>query len=91
MRAIQAKRAGGPEVLELVDLPDPVAGPGEVLVKTAAAGINFIDTYRRGGMYPMPFPHVPGSEGAGVVTAVGDDVTDLAVGDIVAWNDSPAS
>ena len=58
MRAIQAQRAGGPEVLELVDLPDPTPGPGEVLVKTAAAGINFIDTYRRGGMYPMPFPHV---------------------------------
>jgi len=91
MRAIQAQRAGGPEVLELVELPDPTPGPGELLVKTAAAGINFIDTYRRGGMYPMPFPHVPGSEGAGVVTAVGDDVTDLAVGDLVAWNDSPES
>jgi NADPH2:quinone reductase len=91
MRAIQAVRAGGPEVLDLVDLPDPVAGPGEVLVRASAAGINFIDTYRRGGMYPMPFPHVPGSEGAGVVTTVGDGVTDLAVGDRVAWADSPDS
>lgn len=91
MRAIQAVRAGGPEVLELVDLPDPTPGPGEVLVKSAVAGINFIDTYRRGGMYPMPFPHIPGSEGAGVVTAVGDGVTDLAVGDRVAWADSSES
>lgn len=91
MRAIQAIRAGGPEVLELADLPDPTPGPGEVLVKTAAAGINFVDTYRRGGMYPMPFPHVPGSEGAGVVVALGDDVVDLAVGDTIAWSDAPAS
>lgn len=91
MRAIQAQRAGGPEVLELVELPDPTPGPGEVLVRTAAAGVNFIDTYRRGGMYPMPFPHVPGSEGAGVVTEVAEDVADLAVGDVVAWNDSPTS
>ena len=91
MRAIQAVRAGGPEVLELVDLPDPIPAAGEVLVKSAAAGINFIDTYRRGGMYPMPFPHIPGSEGAGVVTAVGDGTTDLAVGDRVAWADSPES
>lgn len=91
MRAIQAQRAGGPDVLELVDLPDPTPGPGEVLVKAAAAGINFIDTYRRGGVYPMPFPHTPGDEGAGVVVAVGDDVTDLAEGDRVAWADSPGS
>ena len=91
MRAIQAQRAGGPDVLELVDLPDPTPGPGEVLVRAAAAGINFIDTYRRGGVYPMPFPHTPGDEGAGVVVAVGDDVTDLAEGDRVAWADSPGS
>lgn len=91
MRTIQAKRAGGPDVLELVDVPDPAPGPGEVLVRAAAAGINFIDTYRRGGVYPMPFPHTPGDEGAGVVVAVGDDVTDLAEGDRVAWADSPGS
>lgn len=91
MRAIQAQRAGGPDVLKLVDVPDPAPGPGEVLVKAAAAGINFIDTYRRGAVYPMPFPHTPGDEGAGVVVAVGDDVTDLAEGDRVAWADSPGS
>jgi NADPH2:quinone reductase len=91
MRAIQAVRAGGSEVLKLIDLPDPAPSRGEVLVESAAAGINFIDTYRRGGVYPMPFPHVPGDEGAGVVTALGEGVTDLAVGDRVAWADSPGS
>ena len=91
MRAIQAMRAGGPDVLELVDLPDPRPGPGELLVRTAAAGINFVDTYRRGGMYPMPFPHIPGSEGAGVVVALGDGVTDWAAGATIAWSDCPAS
>ncbi|PKQ23462.1 MAG: NADPH:quinone reductase [Actinobacteria bacterium HGW-Actinobacteria-5] len=91
MRAIQAGRAGGPDVLEPADLPEPTPGPGEVLVRTAAAGVNFIDTYRRSGAYPMPFPHIPGSEGAGTVTAVGDGVTDLSVGDPVAWADSPDS
>lgn len=91
MRAIQAMRAGGPDVLELVEVPEPSPAPGEVVVKASAAGINFIDTYRRGGVYPMPFPHIPGSEGAGTVTAVGDGVTDLAVGDTIAWADSPDS
>lgn len=91
MRAIQAMRAGGPDVLELVEVPEPSPGPGEVVVKATAAGINFIDTYRRSGMYPMPFPHVPGSEGAGTVTGVGEGVSDLAVGDTVAWADAPGS
>jgi NADPH2:quinone reductase len=91
MRAIQAREAGGPEVLELVELPDPTPGPGQVLVKVAAAGVNFIDTYRRGGVYPMPFPHVVGSEGAGEVVGLGVGVRDVAVGDHVAWSDAPAS
>ena len=91
MRAIQAVRAGGSDVLKLIDLPDPAPSAGEVLVRSAAAGVNFIDTYRRGGVYPMPFPHIPGDEGAGVVAALGDGVTDLAVGDKVAWADSPGS
>jgi len=91
MRAIQAREAGGPEVLELVELPDPTPGPGQVLVKVAAAGVNFVDTYKRGGIYPMPFPHVVGSEGAGEVVALGDGVTDVAVGDRVAWADAPDS
>lgn len=91
MRAIQASRAGGPDVLELVEMPDPEPGADEVLVRPAAVGINFIDTYRRSGKYPMPFPHVPGDEGAGVVVAVGRDVLDLVVGDRVAWADAPGS
>ena len=91
MRAIQAHQAGGPEVPELVEVPDPKPEPGEVLVRAAAAGINFIDTYRRGGIYPMPFPHTPGDEGAGVVVAVGEGVTDRAEGDRVAWVDAHGS
>jgi NADPH:quinone reductase len=91
MRAIHATQAGGPEVLSVVELPDPEPGPGEVLAELAAAGINFIDTYKRGGVYPMDFPHVPGAEGAGTVVAVGEGVTDLAVGDRIAWADAPGS
>lgn len=91
MRAIQAREAGGPDVLELVELPDPAPGPGQVLVEVAAAGVNFLDTYRRGGVYPMPFPHVVGSEGSGVVAALGDGVTGVAVGDRVAWSDQQGS
>ena len=71
MRAIRATAAGGPDVLSLDELPTPSPGPGEVLVRVAAAGVNFIDTYRRSGVYAMPFPHVVGSEGAGTVEASG--------------------
>ncbi|HEY0186078.1 MAG TPA: quinone oxidoreductase [Cellulomonas sp.] len=91
MLAITATAPGGPDVLDLVELDDPIAGPRDLLVRTAAAGVNFIDTYRRSGLYPMPFPHVVGSEGAGEVVAVGRDVTGFAVGDLVAWADAPSS
>ena len=91
MFAIQAMRQGGPEVLAYNELPDPVPGPGQVLVDVRAAGVNFIDTYRRGGMYPMPFPHIVGSEGAGTVAALGEGVSTVAVGDAVAWHDAPGS
>ncbi len=91
MRVIQAREVGSPDVLELVELPDPVPGPGQVLVKVAAAGVNFLDTYRRGGVYPMPFPHIVGSEGAGVVVGLGEGVTDLALGERVAWSDQSDS
>ncbi|MBO1753227.1 quinone oxidoreductase [Actinotalea sp. BY-33] len=90
MRAIQAMRAGGPEVLEVADVPEAPPGPGTVLVAVAAAGVNFIDTYRRSGTYPMPYPHVVGSEGAGTVVAVGAGVEGFAVGDRVAWVDGTA-
>lgn len=85
MRAIHAIKAGGPEVLTVVDLPEPPPGPGEVRVQVAAAGVNFIDTYRRSGVYPMEFPHISGAEGAGSVVEVGEAVTEFAVGDHVAW------
>lgn len=91
MRAIQAQRPGGPEVLQLVEIQDPTSGSGQVVVKVAAAGVNFIDTYRRCGVYPMAFPHVVGVEGAGEVVQVGEAVTDFTVGDLVAWSDGPGS
>lgn len=88
---VRALRAGGPEVLEYgpLDIADP--GPGEILVDVRAAGINFIDTYRRAGVYPMDYPHTVGSEGSGVVAAVGEGVTRWSVGDRVAWHDAPGS
>lgn len=95
MRAVQHTRTGGPEVLEAVDLPDPVPGPGEVLVRVEAVGVNFIDTYRRTGLYPVPLPHVPGTEGAGTVAALGDGVREtrpeLTEGARIAWVDAPSS
>ncbi|MCU1433211.1 MAG: Zn-dependent oxidoreductase, NADPH:quinone reductase [Actinotalea sp.] len=87
MRAILATAPGGPDVLSLTEVPEPRPALGELLVAVQAAGVNFIDTYRRSGVYPMEFPHGVGSEGAGVVTALGDGVQDVAVGDRVAWAD----
>jgi NADPH2:quinone reductase len=84
MRAVQVSEPGGPEVLSVtnVDLAEPK--PGDLIIETAAAGVNFIDTYQRGGLYPMEFPFVPGLECAGTVSAIGDGVTEFAVGDRVA-------
>jgi len=86
MRAIQIRKTGGPEVLQLVDLPKPEPKAGEVLVKIEAAGVNFIDTYLREGRYPAPLPFIPGQEAAGVVAALGDGVSGFAIGDRVAWS-----
>jgi NADPH2:quinone reductase len=83
MKAIQVKQHGGPEVLTLSDIETPAPGPGEALVEIAAAGINFIDVYLCTGLYPARLPMVPGSEGAGAVTAVGPDVTEVRIGDRV--------
>ena len=91
MRAIQISSAGGPDVLTPVELPDPQAGPGTLLVEVAAAGVNYIDTYQREGIYPMPLPYVPGLEGAGRVRAVGEGVTGFAVGERVAWAENLGS
>jgi NADPH:quinone reductase len=91
MRAVLVRTTGGPEVLEVVDRPDPETKPGHVLVDVAAAGVNFIDTYQRGGVYEVPMPLVLGSEGSGRVRAVGAGVDGLAVGDRVAWQGVPFS
>ena len=85
MKAIQVKQPGGPEAMELVDLPIPQPKPNEAVVKIAAAGVNFIDVYNREGRYKVPLPFTPGQEGAGVVSAVGSDVREVAVGDRVAY------
>jgi len=93
MRAIVVDQLGGPEVLRIADRDDPVPRPGQVLVKVAAAGVNFMDIYQRSGIgvYRQPTPFTPGGEGAGTVTALGDGVTDFSVGDHVAWSGIPAS
>ena len=85
MKAIQIKQTGGPEVMELADLPVPQPKPNEAVVKILAAGVNFIDVYNREGRYKAPLPLVLGQEGAGVVSAVGSEVPDVAVGDRVAY------
>ncbi|HEY2765366.1 MAG TPA: quinone oxidoreductase [Pseudonocardiaceae bacterium] len=85
MRAILVTETGGPEALRPAQVPDPVPGTGELLVQVAAAGVNFIDTYHRSGLYPVPLPFTPGVEGSGTVIAVGPDVDGVAIGDRVAW------
>ena len=85
-RAIVARRPGGPEVLEWAELPVEAPGPGEVLIRQEAIGLNFIDTYFRSGLYPWPDTVlVPGAEAAGTVVAVGDGVSGLEVGSRVAY------
>jgi len=91
VRAIQLTETGGPEVLRLEEVETPSPGPGQALVRVEAAGLNFFDTYQRSGAYPTKLPKVPGSEGAGVVEAVGDGVENLAEGDRVAWAGQPGS
>ncbi|MFE3543402.1 quinone oxidoreductase family protein [Nocardia sp. NPDC059177] len=91
MRAIQVSEHGGPEVLRYVEVPDPQIGPGQLLVDTQGVGVNFIDIYFRTGLYPQATPYIPGSEGTGVVAAVGAEVTEFAVGDRVAWAAAPGS
>jgi NADPH2:quinone reductase len=85
MKAIRVHENGGPDVLQYEDVTEPQPRRGEALVRLAAAGINYIDVYRRTGMYPVPRPFIPGTEGAGTVTALGDGVTGVAVGDRVAY------
>lgn len=85
MKAIQVAAVGGPETLTLVDVPVPDPKPNEALVQIKAAGVNFIDVYFREGRYPAPLPFINGQEAAGVVVAVGTDVTRFRLGDRVAY------
>lgn len=89
MLAIQAVRTGGPEVLEAADLPVPTPGPGQILIRNRAIGLNYIDTYFRTGLYPAKLPAVLGLEGAGVVEAVGEGVTRFKAGDRAAYGNGP--
>jgi NADPH2:quinone reductase len=93
MRAVVVRERGGPGVLSIEDREVPVPGPGELLVKVAAAGVNFMDVYQRWGQPPnqVPLPYVAGSEGAGSVVAAGPGVTGAAEGDQVAWAGAPGS
>lgn len=84
MRAIVVNQTGGPEVLELSNIEDPRPGPGELLIETAATGVNFIEIYQRSGVYSMDLPFTPGAEGSGTVLEVGKDVTGFAPGDRIA-------
>ena len=85
MKAVQVPKTGGVEVLTFIDLPTPKPKPTEVLVKIAAAGVNFIDVYFREGRYPVAPPFILGQEASGVVSELGSDVKDFKPGDRVAY------
>ena len=85
MKAIVVSKVGGPANLRLQEVEDPIPDEGEVVVDVEAAGLNFIDTYHRSGLYELELPFTPGQEGAGVVSEVGSGVVNVAVGDRVAW------
>ena len=91
MRAIQVHENGGPEVLKHVDVDKPKPKDGEALVRLESIGVNFIDVYHRTGLYKLPLPLTPGSEGAGVVEEIGAGVTEFRKGDRVAWAMSPGA
>ncbi len=89
MKAVRIHQTGGPEVLKLEDVAVPEPGPGEILVRHEAIGLNFIDTYHRSGLYPVELPAVPGLEAAGIVEAVGAGVEHLKPGHRVAYGAGP--
>ncbi|MGD1092736.1 MAG: quinone oxidoreductase [Bryobacteraceae bacterium] len=91
MKAVYIEQTGSPDILKYGDQPKPELAPGNVLIKVAAAGVNFIDTYHRTGLYKIPLPGVLGTEGAGVIEAVGDGVQGYQVGDRVAWTTARGS
>ena len=84
MHAAVVTEAGGPENFEWREVPVPTPGSGQVLIETAAAGLNFIETYQRSGLYDVQYPFIPGSEASGTVVAIGDNVHEITVGDRVA-------
>src|SRR5438067_7598792 len=85
MHAIQVKQTGGTEALQYVEMEKPKPKNGELLVRLESIGVNFIDVYHRSGLYKLPLPMTPGSEGAGVVEEAGGDVREFKKGDRVAW------
>lgn len=89
--ALQIPQAGGPEVFEKIEVDRPTPARGQLLVRIAAAGVNFIETYQRSGVYPVQYPLVPGSEGAGTVEEVGPGVEGFSVGDRVATAEGTGS
>jgi NADPH2:quinone reductase len=91
MQAIQVLTPGGPDALTLVDIPRPIPGPGQALIRIEAAGVNFIDVYFREGRYPAPMPLTLGQEAAGIVESVAEDVTLVRPGDRVAWCGIPGT
>lgn len=91
MKAVRVHQFGGPEVMQYEDVSTPSPGPGQVLVKLAAAGLNYIDIYQRNGLYPNQLPYTLGLEGSGTVEAVGPEVTDCKAGDAVAYTGVPGS
>jgi NADPH:quinone reductase len=91
MRAIRVHQYGGPEAMRLEELPTPAPGPGQVLVRIEAAGVNFIDVYQRTGLYKGALPVPLGLEAAGVVEAVAPGVTEVKAGDRMAWTGAPGS
>jgi len=90
-KAVRFHRTGGPEVLQVDEVPVGDPGPGQVRIRHTAIGVNFIDTYQRAGLYPMSLPQVAGNEGAGVVESVGPGVTELRPGDRVAYTGLPGA
>ena len=91
MHAIRVGETGGPEVLAWEETTAPEPGPGQLRVSVVAAGVNYIDTYHRRGIYPLGLPFTPGLEGSGVVEQLGQGVTGFAPGDRVAWTDQLGS
>ena len=87
--AVQIRRTGGPEVIELAEVPVGDPGPGEIRIRHHACGLNFIDVYHRNGLYALPLPLTLGMEAAGVVEAVGEGVTHLQPGDRAAYASQP--